>query len=104
MKEKKYKINFKKGEKATGLARVCSGTPNTTIKYKGNTIGYIAFNDSWSSRGKGIEIYYKRKVDTKSWKWERIKGEFKNENEARAEIQKLRNLIIDSVFLEKEND
>jgi len=103
MKEKEYKITFKKGKHSTGLMGVGEGTPSTEIKYRGIYIGFIDFNNSWHSKIQGIQIKLKHKDETQycKWKWATLKGLFKNEEEARARVQELKNKILDFVYIDE---
>jgi len=102
MKEKEYKMTFKKGKRSTGLSAIGEGTPRTVIKYKGLYFGYIAFNDSWNSKNEGITVRFRKKDVSKKcgWVWAKLKTEFKNEEEARLKVQELKNQLISIAFFD----
>ena len=99
---KEYKITFKKGKRATGLAAVTDGTPNTDIKYKNKSFGYITHNNRWCDKRNGIEVWFKKKKDNKmGWVWAKLIGEFKNEDEARERLQSIKDKIIAMAYFDE---
>ena len=111
----KKKITFKKGTPYTGLSAVCSGTPDTDIKYNGYSFGYISFNDHWNAQRKGIRVHLQKKVENefidnnpdrpRKWKWIILKDEFPSEEAAREKVLSLQEQLIDGgyVYLESED-
>jgi hypothetical protein len=100
-KEKEYKITFKKGKRETGLSAVCSGISSTEIKYWGMLLGYIDFNTSWNSMGKGIKVKFRKKDKSRKWVWVTLKDVFKTEDEAREKVQLLKTQILANAYFDE---
>jgi len=83
------------------------GTPATDIKYRGQEIGYICFNDHWShglrsKRVEGIRIRIKKKnPENNNWNWVTLKARPKDETEARAICQEFKSQILEIAYLER---
>jgi len=104
-----YKITFKKNPSSTGLMGIGEGTPPTDIKYRGQLIGTIDFNEHWSSHVKGIRIRLMKKKDSVEtsfnpkcpWEWVTLKTRPANEAEARQFCQDMKDQILSMVYLDK---
>jgi hypothetical protein len=103
------KFTFKNTPRATGRASVGAGTPDIVIKYAGVKVGFINFNNSWSSNtdlGIRIHLMFPKEItedDKCPWKWVIVKQKFESADEAENYVNENFEKISSLIYVQKED-